>query len=62
MKEIIKLQETEAEYRATVNGDETIVSKNTFEILNGVREHPRMLAIKKAASKANLTDWILLNV
>ena len=62
MKEIMTLQETETEYIAKVKGETTIIDKNTFEMVNGIKEHPRMLAIEKAATKAGITEWYLLNV
>lgn len=62
MKEIMTLQETQTEYIVKVKGETTIIDKNTFEMVNGIKEHPRMLAIEKAATKAGITEWYLLNV
>ena len=62
MKEIMTLQETETEYIAKVRGETSIVNKTTVEIVNGIKQHPRILAIKKAAAKAGITEWYLFNV
>jgi hypothetical protein len=61
-KEIMTLQETETEYIATVKGVTTIINKNTVEMVNGMKQHPRILAIEKAAAKAGITEWYLFNV
>jgi len=62
MKDIMTLQETETEYIAKVKGETTIINKTTFEMVNGIKQHPRILAIEKAATKAGITEWYLFNV
>ena len=46
MKEIMTLQETKTEYIAKVKGETTIINKTTFEMVNGIKQHPRILAIE----------------
>ena len=58
----IARQETETEYIVKVKGETTIVNKTTFEMVNGIKQHPRILAINKAAAKAGITEWYLFNV
>jgi len=62
MKEIMTLQETKTEYVAKVKGETTIINKTAFEMVNGIKQHPRILAIEKAATKAGITEWYLFNV
>ena len=62
MKEIITLRETETEYIAEIKGEITIINKNTVKMVNGIKKHPRILAIEEAAAKAGITEWYLFNV
>lgn len=62
MKEIMTLQETETEYIAKAKGETTTINKATVEMVNGIKQHPRILAIEKAAAKAGITEWCLFNV
>lgn len=59
---IMTLCETETSYCATVNGESVTVQKDAIEINNGIRNHPRLMAIEVAAKQAQIADWILFNV
>ena len=61
-KPFMVLCETNNAYRATVNNITVTILKDIIEIKNGIRQHPRMVAIEEAAKQAQITEWILFNV
>ena len=60
-KMVMILKESSTEYSAEINGFTATVLKDSVIIENGVKQHPRLLAINRAANLANVTDWILVN-
>ena len=61
IKAVMILKESSAEYSAEINGFTATVSKDSVIIENGIKQHPRLLAIYGAAKLANVSDWILIN-
>ena len=62
MKPIMTICETKDTYCAKVNGITVTITKDTIAFINGIQQHPRMLAINGAAEQAKITEWILFNV
>lgn len=58
---IMTLTETDTAFNATINDISVSIDKSTKTIINGVKQHPRLMAIEQAAKLANVNDWILFN-
>lgn len=61
-KPLMILKETETTYQASVKNLTATLPKDANIIVNGIKQHPRMLVIEQVASYAGITDWDLLEV
>lgn len=61
MKPVMTLTETDTTYYAKVNCVSVSVNKDVVVMKNGIKQHPRLLAIDTAAQQANIDEWLLLN-
>jgi hypothetical protein len=61
IKPIMTLQEFDAYYQASVNGEVVTVQKDVIIVKDGIRQHPRLVAIEQVAELAKIKDWILFN-